>query len=83
VIQFIKRGARITSNSLGTGETQRDVQVSSIAISADLKIKRATVNFKTPPTRFSLDRNEWSFKIPDCNAITPVTKVRVHNHYYR
>jgi hypothetical protein len=48
--------------------TRRDVQIRSMAISPDQKTKMATVNFKIPPARFSSDRNEWSFEIPDVDS---------------
>jgi hypothetical protein len=47
---------------------RRDVRVRSLAIGPNQKTKMATVDFKTPPTCFASNRNEWSFEIPDVDS---------------
>jgi|SRR5277367_905996 len=42
-----------------------NIRVRSLAVSHNQKTKVATVDFDTTPACFSLDRNEWSFEIPD------------------
>jgi hypothetical protein len=58
----------LLSSVLELDGTRGAVQVRSIAISLDQKTKMATVDFKNLPACFSLDRNEWSFEIPDVDG---------------
>jgi len=43
----------------------RYVQIRSLAIDPDRKSKTATIDFVFRPACLSVDRNEWSFEIPD------------------
>jgi hypothetical protein len=61
----LKKVQEFLRSVLELNGTRRDVQVRSMAISPDQKTKMATVNFKIPPARFSSDRHEWLFEIPD------------------
>jgi hypothetical protein len=63
-----KRVQELLSSILELDGTRGAVQIRSIAISLNQKTKIATVDFKNPPAWFSLDRNEWSFEIPDVDS---------------
>lgn len=47
------------------GVDNHNVQIRSLAINPDRTSKTATVDFEVSPASLSLDRNEWSFRIPD------------------
>src|SRR2546423_12611712 len=63
-----KRVRKVLRSALELDGTRGAVQVRSIDPSPDRKTKMATVDFKNPLACFSLNRNEWSFEIPNVDS---------------